>query len=76
LLEDMGFLGARPFDIPMDPNQKLLKDEGELFEDPGSYRHLVGKLNYLIITRPNISYVVSVVSWSGMKSDVSHIRKM
>jgi hypothetical protein len=37
----------------MESNQKLLNDERELFEDP---------LNYLTITRPNISYTVSVVS--------------
>jgi hypothetical protein len=46
----------------MDPNHKLVKDEGEVFEDPSRYRHLVGKLNYLTITRPDISYAVNVVS--------------
>jgi hypothetical protein len=45
----------------MDPNQKRLKD-GELFDDPRKSRQLVGKLNYLTITRPSISYAVSVVS--------------
>jgi hypothetical protein len=44
------------------PNKKLLKDEGELFEDLGRYHRLVGKLNYLTITRLNISYAVSIVS--------------
>jgi hypothetical protein len=56
----------------MDPNKKLLKDEGELFEDPCKYLHLVGKLNYLTITRPDISYVVSVVSWFSEAPWVSH----
>jgi hypothetical protein len=46
----------------MDPNKKLLKDEGELFEDSSRYCHLVGKLNHLTITRTDISYAVSVVS--------------
>lgn len=49
----------------MDPNKKLLKDEGELFENPENpcrYCWLVGKLNYLMITRPCISYAVSIVS--------------
>jgi hypothetical protein len=38
LLEETGLLGARPVDTPMGPNQKLVKDEGELFEDPSRYR--------------------------------------
>jgi hypothetical protein len=55
-------LGSRPIDVLMDPNKKLLKDEGELFEDLGRYRRLVGKLNHLTITRLDISYAVSVIS--------------
>jgi hypothetical protein len=72
LLEETGLLGSRPVDVPMDPNKKLLKDEGELFEDPGRYRRLVGKLNYLTITRPDISYAVSVVSQFLEAPRVSH----
>jgi hypothetical protein len=62
LLEETGFLVARPVHIPMDPNKKLVKDEGELFGDAGRYRLLVGKLTYLTITRPDIKYAMSVVS--------------
>jgi hypothetical protein len=40
----------------MDPNQKLSKSEGELFEDPSRYCGLVGKLNYLTIIMPDISF--------------------
>jgi hypothetical protein len=72
LLEETGFLGARPVDIPMDHNKKSVKDEGELFGDPGRYRRLVGKLTYLTITRPNISYVMSVVSQFLEAPRVSH----
>jgi hypothetical protein len=61
LLKETGLLGAHLVDIPMDHNQKFVKDEGELFEDPGRYRRLVGKLNYLTITRLDLSYAVSVI---------------
>ena len=46
----------------MDPNVKLIPGQGEPLRDPGRYRRLVGKLNYLTITRPDISFLVSVVS--------------
>ncbi|RVW39243.1 Retrovirus-related Pol polyprotein from transposon TNT 1-94 [Vitis vinifera] len=49
-------------DTPMDPNVKLVPGQGEPLGDPGRYRRLVGKLNYLTITRPDISFPVSVVS--------------
>ena len=39
-----------------------LTREGELFGDPERYRRLVGKLNYLTVTCPNIAHSVSVVS--------------
>lgn len=46
----------------MDPNTKLVPGQGKPLKDPGRYRRLVGKLNYLTITRPDISFAVSVVS--------------
>ncbi|RVW46185.1 Retrovirus-related Pol polyprotein from transposon RE2 [Vitis vinifera] len=46
----------------MDPNVKFVPGQGEPLGDPGRYRRLVGKLNYLTITRPDISLPVSVVS--------------
>jgi hypothetical protein len=39
-----------------------MPDDGELLKDPERYHGLVGKLNYLTVTRPDISYPVSVVS--------------
>jgi hypothetical protein len=62
ILEETGMLDCKPIDTHMDPNVKLLSDQGETFSDPGRYRRLVGKLNYLTMTRPDISYAVSVVS--------------
>ena len=44
LLSETGKLGAKPFNSPMVSSIHLTR-EGELFEDPGRYRRLVGKLN-------------------------------
>ncbi|RVW34023.1 Retrovirus-related Pol polyprotein from transposon TNT 1-94 [Vitis vinifera] len=57
-----GNSNCKPVDTPMDPNVKLVPGQGEPLGDPGRYRRLVGKLNYLTITRPDISFPVSVVS--------------
>ncbi|RVW86108.1 putative mitochondrial protein [Vitis vinifera] len=62
ILEEIGMLDCKPVDTPMDPNVKLVPGQGEPLGDPGRYRRLVGKLNYLTITRPDISFPVSVVS--------------
>ena len=62
ILTDTGMLDYKLVDTPMDPNVKLVPSQGELLRDPGRYRRLVGKLNYLTITRPDISFPVSVVS--------------
>ena len=55
----------------MVPNLQLTKD-GELFEDLERYRRLVGKLNYLTVTRPDIAYSVSVVSQYMSSPTVDH----
>ena len=51
LLEDIGLMGGRHVEVPIDSNQKLLRMRG-LFEDPSMYHRLVGK--YLIITMLDI----------------------
>ncbi|RVW15190.1 Retrovirus-related Pol polyprotein from transposon RE1 [Vitis vinifera] len=60
ILEETGMLDCKPIDTPMDPNVKLVPGQGEPLGDPGRYRRLVGKLNYLTITRPDISFPAKV----------------
>ena len=62
ILTDTGMLDCKHVDTPMDPNVKLVPSQMGLLRNQGRYRRLVGKLNYLTITRPNISFPVSVVS--------------
>ena len=64
-------MGAKPCSTPMSPNFHLTKD-GEPFEDPERYRRLVGKLNYLTVTRPDIAFSVSVVSQFMSSPKIHH----
>ena len=71
LLSKTGKLGAKPCSSPMAPGIHLTR-EGELFEDPERYKRLVGKLNYLTVTHPDIAHSVSVVSQYMSSSTVDN----
>ena len=62
ILEETGMLDCKLVDTRMDPNVKLVPRRGESLGDPRSYRRLISKLNYLTITRPDVSFPVNVVS--------------
>ncbi|XP_014506428.1 uncharacterized protein LOC106766193 [Vigna radiata var. radiata] len=62
ILKETGLMNSKPMDTLMDPDTKLLPKQGEPMSNPKKYRRLVGKLNYLTVTRPDISFAVSVVS--------------
>lgn len=62
LLDETGLLGCKPRTTPMDVNLKLRQYEGDLLPDPSLYRRLVGRLLYLTVTRPGLSYSVNKLS--------------
>jgi hypothetical protein len=53
---------CKPISIPLEQNVKLSANEGDLVEDTTMYRHIVGSLIYIIITRQDLSYAVGMVS--------------
>lgn len=55
-------LGCKHVDTPMDPNVRIGQTKNNPPVDRGRYQRLVGKLIYLSHTRPDIGFVVSVVS--------------
>jgi hypothetical protein len=73
ILEETGFLGAKPSSFPMEKNLSISEQDGELLADPPFYLRLVGKLIYLTITRPDLAYVVHVLSQFMDKPRQSHL---
>ena len=60
LLEETELVEAKPCDTPMIANVKLGSDDGDVLADPERY-WIVGKLNYLTVTQPDIAFSVSIV---------------
>ncbi|XP_042038225.1 uncharacterized mitochondrial protein AtMg00810-like [Salvia splendens] len=62
LLRDAGLLGCKPSSVHMDPSKQLGQDAGEVMKESSKYRRLIGRLLYLCITRPDITFVVYKLS--------------
>uniref|UniRef100_A0A803P5H5 Integrase catalytic domain-containing protein n=1 Tax=Cannabis sativa TaxID=3483 RepID=A0A803P5H5_CANSA len=73
LLEDLGYLGCKPVNTSMEANLKLGQDEKEKMVDLTLYRRIVGKLQYITITRPDISYSVNKLSQFLATPRVTHL---
>lgn len=58
LLDDTGFLASKPVFTPMDPKVHLSAADGELLQDITQYKRIVGRLLYLTLSRPDISFAV------------------
>ncbi|XP_023760835.1 uncharacterized mitochondrial protein AtMg00810-like [Lactuca sativa] len=61
ILQCAGLLESKAAPTPLATSDYLVS-QGTSFSDPTYYRSLVGALQYLTITRPDISYVVNQVS--------------
>ena len=71
LFSETGKLGVKSRGSPMVSGIHLTK-ESETFEDLDRYRKLVRKLNYLLVTRPDIAHSISVVSRYVSAPTVDH----
>ncbi|XP_019055649.1 PREDICTED: uncharacterized protein LOC109115767 [Nelumbo nucifera] len=61
ILQDFGLLGAKPIVTSLPKGQKFSSTVSYL-DEPEKYCKLVGRLLYLNLTRPDISYVVQQLS--------------
>lgn len=62
ILADTGMLASKPCSVPMDPTIPMTLETGTPLEDIRSYRELIGRLLYLTITRPDITFAVNRLS--------------
>ncbi|KAK8936568.1 hypothetical protein KSP39_PZI012702 [Platanthera zijinensis] len=77
LLHDAGYSGCKPVNTPMNVNHKLCaqaSDSDLLLQNPEYYCRLVGKLIYLTVTRPDISFAVGIVSRYMYSPRSSHLQ--
>ena len=58
--------------VPMQQNVKLSCDDGSKEVNGTMYRQMVGSLNYLTTTRPDIAYSMSVLSQFMVKPHEIH----
>uniref|UniRef100_A0A2N9G329 Uncharacterized protein n=1 Tax=Fagus sylvatica TaxID=28930 RepID=A0A2N9G329_FAGSY len=62
LLTKAGLTDSKTVSTPLELNVKLNTTDGEPLSDATLYRQLVGSLIYLTVTRPDLAYVVHLVS--------------
>ena len=74
LVSELGLAGCKPSSTPLEFNHKLTSTvfdevigkntnvEDLILDEFGKYQRLVGKLLYLTMTRPDLSFVVQVLS--------------
>lgn len=64
---------CRPCESPIEQRHRLTSEDGEFIEDVSQFRSMVGSLVYITITRPDIAYVVGVVSQFMQKPRTIHL---
>ncbi|KAK1647157.1 hypothetical protein QYE76_064962 [Lolium multiflorum] len=86
LLRRAGMLQCKPASTPMSTSELLTSVDGSLLssEDATEYRSVVGGLQYLTLTRPDISYAVNRVCqylhaprdphWTAVKRILRYVR--
>ena len=62
MLKVADMLGCKLAKTSMELQLKLSKCDGEVLKDVGQYRRLIGKLMYLTLSRPDITYAMHRLS--------------
>ena len=75
-LKDSGLKNPKPAATPLPLNCKLQSDEGEPLPDPTYYRAMIGKLNFVTNTRPDLSFTAQTLSQFMQKPRTSHLQAL
>ncbi|KAH9786678.1 retrovirus-related pol polyprotein from transposon RE1 [Citrus sinensis] len=62
ILQKAHMLDSKGYNTPMSTTEKLRKENGALFENPSLYRSIIGSLQYVTLTRPDIAFSVNKLS--------------
>ncbi|KAL4569586.1 hypothetical protein LXL04_025227 [Taraxacum kok-saghyz] len=78
LLHEYGMLGCKPVNTPFDQSTVVsdtgIDENDVLLSDFTGYQKLIGKLIYLTITRPDISYAIQTLSQFMHAPRKSHVK--
>ena len=74
LLARADMSACKPISTPMPCKGRHLSHNSELFSDPSKFRSLVGGLQYLTFTRPDIAYSVNHVCQFMQSPTVAHFQ--
>lgn len=74
LLTEFHMLKCSPLKLPIDTHVKLLADSGDVLPNPQSYQRLLGKLIYLTVTRPDITFAVHTLTQFMHKPTTTHMQ--
>lgn len=76
LLKDCSIYVSKSAATPLPLNLKLNMINGPFLDDPEMYRSMVGKLNYLTNTRPELFYVVQTLGQFMQSPRVPHLQAL
>ncbi|XP_057529764.1 uncharacterized mitochondrial protein AtMg00810-like [Amaranthus tricolor] len=76
LLQFSGLDLSKRATTPLPTSFKLHSDVGDPYFDPAFYRSLVGKLNFLTHSRPDLTFVVQTLSQSMQDPKVPHMQAL
>lgn len=62
IVSETDFLGSKPISTPIEPNHELARAHDIFYAHPDKYHRLIGKLIYLTITRPDLTYIIHVLA--------------